>query len=404
MGFSFKLAPGVRIRASSRGLRTSIGPRAARLYVGGGRTGVSTGVGPFSLYGNLGSGRRSRRSSAPTKRTIAASQRQLAQAARAAEAQQLITAFQAILALHQVEPEPVEAPVAPNEALVNEAEIYRRHRKEATAGISIFRRADRARAKSVAAAAAAAEIAEEHARARQEREHVQRELDQRWQALCANDSDVVLATLAEAFEDNEAPAAPVGVNGDEVAIVVLVPSLDVVPERMPQTTGAGNLSMPKLSKARRADFYKLVVCGHLLATCRETFAVAPGANSVRAAVIRLSEKDAYGRCHLECLLAGRFARRAFDGVQWATTDAARIVFDTSTDLLARAVGQAKELAPLDLSTQPELAALLNAVDLDDLVHPDSEPQPSQSAVPQYSPDGQWWWDGHRWIPAQQPDR
>ena len=114
----------------------------------------------------------------------------------------------------------------------------------------------------------------------------QGELDQRWHALCANDPDVVLATLAEAFEDNEAPAAPVGVHGDEVAIVVLVPGLDVVPERMPQTTAAGNLSMPKLTKAKRADFYKLVVCGHLLATCRETFAVAPGVNSVRAAVIR----------------------------------------------------------------------------------------------------------------------
>jgi hypothetical protein len=373
MGFSFKLAPGVRIRASSRGLRTSIGPRAARLYIGGGRTGVSTGVGPFSLYSNLGSGRRSRRSSAPTKTTIAARQRQLAQAAKAAEAQQLIAAFQAILALHKVEPEPVEPPVAPNQAPVNEPEIYRRHRKDATAGMSIFRRADRARAKTVAAAAAAAEIAEEHARACQERERVQGELDQRWHALCANDPDVVLTTLAEAFEDNEAPAAPVGVDGDEVAIVVLVPGLDVVPERMPQMTAAGNLSMPKLAKAKRADFYKLVVCGHLLATCRETFAVVPGANSVRAAVIRLSERDAYGRCRPECLLAGRFARAAFNGVQWATTDATRIVADTSTDLFTRGVGQAKELAPLDLTKQPELAALLSAVDLDDLVHPNPEP-------------------------------
>jgi hypothetical protein len=32
LGFSFKLAPGIRIRASSRGLRTSIGPRAAWLH------------------------------------------------------------------------------------------------------------------------------------------------------------------------------------------------------------------------------------------------------------------------------------------------------------------------------------------------------------------------------------
>jgi hypothetical protein len=57
MGFSVKIAPGVRVRASSRGVRTSIGPRAARVHVGGGRTGFSTGLGPVSLY-TSGSSRR----------------------------------------------------------------------------------------------------------------------------------------------------------------------------------------------------------------------------------------------------------------------------------------------------------------------------------------------------------
>ena len=401
IGVFVQLAPGVRIRASSRGLRTSIGPRAARLSIGGGRAGISTGVGPFSLYSSLGSGRRARRSSGPAKVSIAARQRQLAQAAKVAEAQQLITAFQAILAIHRDAPDPVEPPVAPLPRPANESEIRRRHIKAAIVGISIFNRAERARAKSTAEAAALAEIAAENARAQHERQRIQDELDQRWRSLCANDPDVLLPTLAEAFEDNEAPAAPVGVEADEVAIVVLVPGLDVVPERMPQTTAAGNLSIPKLSKGKRSGFYRLVVCGHLLATCREAFAVAPGILSVRAAVIRVSERDAYGRCRPECLLAGRFVRRAFDGVQWATTDASRIVADTSTDLLVRGVGQAKELAPLDLSSQPELVALLAAVDLDDLVHPDARVQEAQSAPPQYSADGQWWWDGSQWLPVPQ---
>ncbi len=345
MGFSFKLAPGVRIRASSRGIRTSIGPRAARLHFGGGRAaGISTGAGPFSLYSSLGSRRRAR-SSGPT---IAARQRQLAQAAKAAEAQELIAAFQAILALHRVEPQPVAPPIAPGPAPVNEAEIRRRHVKAATAGISIFKRAERRQAVGVAAEGAAAEIAAERAHAESERQRLQYELDEHWRALCANDPDVVLATLADAFDDDEAPAAPVGVDGDEVSIVVLVPGLDVVPERMPQATAAGNLSIPKLSKTKRADFYKLVICGHLLATCRETFAVAPGIAWIRAVVIRLADMDAYGRQRPECLLAARFARRAFDGVQWATADAARIVADASSDLTVRAAGQATELAALDL--------------------------------------------------------
>jgi hypothetical protein len=48
MAFSVKLAPGVRVGASSRGVRTSLGPRAARVHVGAGRTGFSTGAGPVS--------------------------------------------------------------------------------------------------------------------------------------------------------------------------------------------------------------------------------------------------------------------------------------------------------------------------------------------------------------------
>ena len=51
---SFKIAPGVRVSASSRGLRTHLGPRVARVHVGGGRTGVSTGGGPFTAYESLG--------------------------------------------------------------------------------------------------------------------------------------------------------------------------------------------------------------------------------------------------------------------------------------------------------------------------------------------------------------
>src|SRR3954454_19466708 len=91
MGFSIKIAPGVRVRASSRGVRTSIGPRAARLHVGAGRTGFSTGLGPVGYYTSLGgSGRRSTAARRPSAGTY---QRQLivspAVAAKAEEAQRL---------------------------------------------------------------------------------------------------------------------------------------------------------------------------------------------------------------------------------------------------------------------------------------------------------------------------
>jgi hypothetical protein len=62
MGFSLKLAPGVRVRVSSHGVRAGIGPRMARVHVGTGRTGFSSGLGPFSVYGAVGGKRRSRSS------------------------------------------------------------------------------------------------------------------------------------------------------------------------------------------------------------------------------------------------------------------------------------------------------------------------------------------------------
>ena len=48
----------------------------------------------------------------------------------------------------------------------------------------------------------------------------------------------MLATLAEAFEDNEAPAAPVGIDGTELSLIVLVPDEDAVPERLHHTESA----------------------------------------------------------------------------------------------------------------------------------------------------------------------
>lgn len=90
MGMSFKVAPGVRIRASSRGISAGVGPRAARVHVGTRGVGVSTGAGPFSAYSHVGGGRTSgggRRASygGPTKASIAAREREAKAAAREAD-------------------------------------------------------------------------------------------------------------------------------------------------------------------------------------------------------------------------------------------------------------------------------------------------------------------------------
>ncbi|OKI64362.1 DUF4236 domain-containing protein [Micromonospora sp. CB01531] len=372
MGFSIKLAPGVRIRASSRGIRTSVGPRAARVHFGAGRTGFSTGVGPVGFYTSLGGGRRGNSrgrttSTASYQRQVAAQQRQAVQAQRAEEARLLAQAFLRILELHRVDFPAASRPIAPEPAPPDRASIYKHYEHHALAGIGLFERGKRAQAKQQAAQWTEAEVQRQRDLLREQQTGWQQYLDERWQQLCTNVPDVVLETLEEAFEDNEAPSAAVGVTSGEVSLVVLVPSVEqVVPERMPTTTQAGNLSLRKLPQRERADYYKLFVCGQVLVTVREAFAVAPGITTARVAVLRHDGPDSYGRPRVSCLLATKIDRSALDGVRWDTADAAAIVNDTTSELLLNPRARTGELLPLNLATEPALAELINTVDLAEL--------------------------------------
>ncbi|MEV4642834.1 DUF4236 domain-containing protein [Actinoplanes sp. NPDC049548] len=373
MGFSVKIAPGVRIRASSRGIRTSLGPRAARVHFGAGRTGVSTGIGPVGLYTSVGGGRRSsNRGSAMSaqaayQRQLAAQQRRAAQAEKAAVAQQLADAFLRILALHRVDFPIAQRPLAPEPALPDRAAIYARYEKQTLNGIGMFKRSERAAAKQRAATWADAEMARQWQVLKGQQAQWQQALDEQWQLLCRNDPDMVLQTLAAAFEDNEAPSAAVGVSGAEVSLVLLVPAVSsAVPEQMPAHTAAGNLSLKKLTQTARADFYKQFVCGQILVTLRETFAVAPALMSARVVVLRNDGIDVYGRPAMPCLAAVNVSREALLGVRWNDAGAVEILNAVAREVLLNQKGRSKELAPLDLATEPDITAVIKAVDLEDL--------------------------------------
>lgn len=363
MGFSFKVAPGVRIRANSRGLRTSVGPRAARVHFGAGRPGISTGAGPVTLYHSMGTGQGQRRSSGPSRTSLTAYERQVRQAEKVEQATELVAAFQHILSLHQQDFPPACPPVAPEPHQIDEDAIRQRHEREALQGIGMFHRAARSAAKQRAVAAADQEIQQETAKRDEDRADLQRQLDEQWQKLLANDPDMVRETLTDAFDDNEAHAVVVGVHSDEAAIVVLVPGPDLIPERMPRLTDAGNLSIPKITKRERNDYYTLLVCGHVLATVREALAVAPGIGWVRIVAVRLTPPNAYGAQNIECLLAALFKREAFHGIRWDSANAAEIVNDASAEQSLRQ-GRAGEILPLDLSQEPALAGLVQAFEVD----------------------------------------
>jgi hypothetical protein len=364
------MAPGVRVRASSRGVRTSIGPRAARVHFGSGRNGVSTGAGPVTYYTGLGgSTRRSSRAATPTG--TATANRQLAAASRALEkaeeAQRLAEALQAILNVHRGEFGAAQRPVAPEPPGVDVAVIRQAHMKRAKATTSVFSRAARKSASKEASRHAEVEVAATTKAQREQHAALQAALDERWEALNANEHDAVLVTLAEAFEDNEAAAAAIGVDGAEVSLVVVVPSIDSIPDRRPTTTSAGNLSLKKLTKRETSDFYKLLVCGHALVTVKEAFAAAPAIISARVVAVRPSQRDAYGGVSPEVVLAARFERFRLAGIRWADADAARVVNDANSELISIQRGATQELAPVDLTKEPELAALVGTVDFEELI-------------------------------------
>jgi hypothetical protein len=319
-------------------------------------------VGPVGYYTSLGGN-----SSSGRRASTGTSSRGLAAAAKAQQAQELLSAITAILDLHRQEFAPTQRPLAPPPHPVDEVEILDRHVRAALQGVGRFDRSGRAKAKEAARLTAAAEARARKAENERVMAEYQRELDIWWDRLLANEPAFILERLAAAFEDNEAAAAPVGVEGDEVSLVVAVPPVSDLPERLPTTTPAGNLSLKKLTKGESADLYKQMVCGYVLTTVKEAFAVAPAIRSVRIVALRTSAPDAYGGVQTEAILATRINREALEGVQWASASSVVVVRDAGTETLMRVTGPSKNLAPLDLSQEPELRLLLDAVDLAQLV-------------------------------------
>jgi hypothetical protein len=369
MGFSVRLAPGVRVRASSRGVRTSLGPRVARVHVGGGRTGFSTGVGPVSYYTNAGGGRRRTRSG--SRPGTATANRQLVAVSRATEkldqAHSLAGTLTTILNLHRAEFDPAQPPIAPTLPPVDVAVFRAKHASEARAATSFFSRAARKAALAEAERRAQIDAANLAAHYEEERLAWQKSLDINWAALNANDPDTVLVVLTEAFEDNEAAAAAVGVEGSEVTLVVVVPSLATVPGRRPTTTAGGNLSLKKLTKTETAAMYWELVCGHALVTVKEAFATAPALRSARVVALRATPPDSYGSVHPEAVLAARFERARLDGIRWAQASASQVVGDVSTERIMVQKGATQELIPIDLTKEGQIAGVVAAVDFEELV-------------------------------------
>jgi hypothetical protein len=444
MAMSFKVAPGVRIRASSRGISAGVGPRAARVHVGTRGVGVSSGVGPFSAYSHLGGSGRSagdgaRRASygGPTKASIAAREREAKAAAREAKIDRVAALEKALVSVHgasfpearrailppaeEVDPAPIQAdleaaagipelvdatgggeiaPTAADPEPVDRYELMREHRKRARAGIPFWLIRDQ-----IAAARAAdveAEAAAEHERQRRleaqreeqarldglwnqlgkaramvtdelvlkvtaekerriaDRAAEQAELDEAWQLLNANDPEITLAVLEQAFADNEAPAAPIDCEGSRTTVVMQFVAPEViVPERKPARTPTGKPTLKKRTKTEISALYLQALGSNVLATVKEAFAVAPGTDVVQMLVVR-RETDKKHTGELAAIYVGAFDRASYAGASGRRNPARSL--SLAGEAMLNLKGKTEAVSPIDIGGREDLVSVLVQVE------------------------------------------
>ncbi len=443
MGLSFKVAPGVRVRASSRGLSSSFGPRTARVHVSNRGVGVSSGVGPFSTYSRFGQSSRAgggrstgSRSAGPTKASIAAYERQLKAAQREADIEKVTDLERQLVSVHQesfpkaeqvvlppaeaVDPEPIKEqletelgipdlaaqiggearPIAPAPEPVDRYELMRSFRKSKRQGIPFWRlreqieaagEADReaeeaaateARERDAVRAAEQAKLDEswgdlqqlhaavteqlpqrvqaEEARRVAARAADQKDLDEGWAKLQANDPEVTLPTLEQAFADNEAPAAAIDCEGNRTTVVMQFSAPEaIVPERKPARTPTGKRTLKKRTKTEVNALYVEALGSNVLATVKETLAVAPGTDLIQLLVIR-RETDGKLAGQLAAIYVGQFTRAGFEGAS-GSRDPVRALTIAEEPML-NLKGKTAQVAPLDLKDRPDLSALLAELD------------------------------------------
>ena len=341
-----KLGRNLWVRPTSRGLRFSAGPRAARVHFGAGRTAISTGTGPFTYYQRIGD-----QPSAAARTTGG-----LTAAKKADDARQIADALQRLFGMHRAEYPAATAPQAPQPEPIDGAAIDEAHRKAALTGIGFFARAQRRAAKLAAQESAQREIAARTAEQEQRREAHQAQLDAWWQELLANEPGRVHWALDRALADNRTSAVVLQLDGGAATVRVTIPDPDVLPDRLPSLTQAGNLSLRRANKTEAAELYRLLVAGIVLTTVKESLAVAPGLTSMRVIAVRRTPEDAYGHCELEPLLDATIARDALQGIEWAEHDAWVVLTTAAPDLTVHLKGVTKQLSPIQPADGIDLTA------------------------------------------------
>lgn len=389
------MAPGVRVRVSSRGVRTSVGPRGARVHVGGGRTGISTGVGPVTLYsglGSSGSGGRSRStassSAATYRRQVAAAQRSARLEEQTAAARQAQAALLELTSAHRAAFAPASRPIAPDPLNLDEAAVANHFREAHLAGVSRLDRSGRRAAAAAADLQTREYLAHARANASVYRAQTQAALDAEWQLLVCGDSDRVMEVVADALADNGAVATPVESNGASISIVMVAPPESDLPDVRPHQTASGAWTTKKMTAAERSELYLDIVCSHVLTTAKETFAVAPSLVEVAIAVVR--DEAPMGAPDWKVLCVVETDRHRTAQIDRAGAAPAHKVLNGLADVEIRFRANSVKILPLNPRQSGAAADILERLDRDDTDDDDGPETASSATSPSSSAQEEEW--------------
>lgn len=273
---------------------------------------------------------------------------------RAAEAAKAGENLESLFAVCRERFAPAQRPVIDPPAPVDpqiyfDAEWARRRKEE-----SIFRPSRRRRLRAEVSATAEQSAIRAFEEAQTAHRQHQAEADRWWAALTSGDSMVVTSALKAAFADNPAPVIVGQAGSDQAWLILIVPRTDVLPEKMPHVTATGRISSKAWSKTDFNDTYSKLLGAHLLATLRETWAVAPSIETVR--VIGQRSRSNGG---VEWLFDIEVKR---DSCDWSIDTAGDDVLTDTKQYGLKRKGQAKEVQGWSTEDlRPDLAELVRTL-------------------------------------------
>jgi hypothetical protein len=214
--------------------------------------------------------------------------------------------------------------------------------------------------RSAVGAQVAEEVEVESLRRSAEQEGEQAELDQVWELLNRTDPATVVSALERAFADNDAPARPVECRGRSVSVAMVFGHPDRVPEQTPALTPAGRPTLRKRTKSDRNLLYLTSLASNVLATVKETFAVAPGLDEVSVLAVRQESARSKAPMLLGGIYAGVFSRAQVERVDWASANPTDAILHVPGAMI-NLRGQASEVTALDLSDHADLQTTLESI-------------------------------------------